>query len=159
MDAHWVDCHQRPLQQWALSCLYCGGGLALEVRTEQHNYELRSSFKLATTHEATRAIACTINGTSSPHPALLSDSPPEKLSTEATSPRGKLACPSRHGDKHAISEEIHVRYARVLRTLSDLSSEHRSIRIEPGDLHSDPQATIIVSADACRPAITYIIPC
>jgi hypothetical protein len=47
----------------------------------------------------------------------------------------------------------------MLRTLSDINSAHRSIRIEPGDLHSDPQATIIVSAAVCRSAIINTVPC
>lgn len=41
----------------------------------------------------------------------------------------------------------------MLRTLSDLNIVHRSIRIDPGDLHSDPQATMIVSAAVAQSAI------
>lgn len=58
---------------------------------------MRALSMLHATHEEeeTRVIACTISGTSSPPPASLAEAPPpEKLSTEATSPRGKLACQS-----------------------------------------------------------------
>jgi hypothetical protein len=48
------------------------------------------------------------------------------------------------------SDELIILHTVVpyMRTLSEPSSRHRSIRIEPGDLHSDPHATIIVRAAA-----------
>ena len=48
-------------------------------------------------------------------------------------------------------------FSTTLRTLSDINSAHRSIRMDPGDLHSDPQATMIVSAAGRQTAITHTI--
>ena len=64
--------------------------MKLVDRTELLNFILLRNFVAG--YEGSRAIACTINGTRSPQAPSFSDVVAEKLSTDASRARGKLAC-------------------------------------------------------------------